>query len=80
MGYFGDFINEWLGDVEGESGVFFYDILYEFMYEGEGSFVGFFSLINMLLSGGSQDYEYFQEWGLKFVKFVDMYNIYEDFD
>lgn len=79
-GHLGEFINERLGDAEGESDAPPYDTLHEFMYEGEGSLAGSLSSINTSSSGGSQDYEYLQEWGPKFAKLADMYNTYEDSD
>ena len=79
-GHLGEFISERLGDAEGDSGAPPYDTLHEYMYEGEGSLAGSLSSINTSSSGGSQDYEYLNEWGPKFAKLADMYNTYEDSD
>ncbi|GFO50422.1 neural-cadherin [Plakobranchus ocellatus] len=68
----GSFIDSRIRDTENDDDPF-KDVPLEFNYEGGNSDAGSLSSLNTSSSGGSQDYDYLNDWGPKFARLADMY-------
>ncbi|GFS24762.1 neural-cadherin [Elysia marginata] len=68
----GSFIDSRIRDTENDDDPF-KDVPMEFNYEGGNSDAGSLSSLNTSSSGGSQDYDYLNDWGPKFARLADMY-------